>query len=323
MRRTLFGLAGSLLISAAAHAACALGAVAVLPTHMVGGHFVFPVDVNGHPANLALDTGAFSTTFWLSSAEQLGISMRGTDTETSGVGGVRQIYRGTAKRFRIGSLDADNMEVAAAVSEVGARGWGADGVLGMNMMAAYDVDLDTPGQHVIIFEADGDCRKPNVALSPPLYSVALENVQNNRQAVVELTIEGQRFRALLDTGAPGTVMYRHAANRLGMDLSGLRAPGHHVVRGIGPFGVAAMTHVFEHVSIGSLTVNNMQVEIVDQVERKRVHTGSLLTDPTDEEGGGQDMLLGADFLQKVHVWLSHSSHRLIMQYPPRESVLPK
>ncbi len=323
MRRALIGLAGSSMVAAVAHATCTLGAVAVLPTHIDRGHLVFPVDVNGHPASLVLDTGAFSTMFWLSSAEQLGIRMNGTDANTNGVGGVRQIYRGTARRFRIGNLDADNMEVGAAESAQGAAGWGADGVLGMNMMAAYDVDLDTPGQHVIIFEADGDCAKPNVALSPPLYSVALEDVLDNRQAVVELMIEGKRFRALLDTGAPGTVMYRHAAVRLGMDLSGLRAPGHHVVHGIGPFGVAALTHVFGSVSIGSLTVNNMQVEIVNQVERKRVHIGSLLTDPADEEGGGPDMLLGADFLQRVHVWISHSSHRLIMQYPPQESVLPK
>ena len=316
-------LAGILLLSAPAQAACTLGAVAVLPTHLQRGHLVFPVDVNNHQANLILDTGAFATMFWLSSAEPLGIPMTGTDALTSGLGGVSEVYHGTVKRFRLGGLNADNMVVGGAESTQAAAGWGADGLLGMNMMAAYDVDLDTPGQHVIIFEADGDCSKPNVALSPPLYSVALEEVLHNRQAVVGLTIDGQRFRALLDTGAPGTVMYRHAASRLGLDLSGLRAPGHHVVHGIGPFGVAAVSHVFDHVSIGNLTVNNMQVEIVDQVERKRVHTGSLLADPADEEGGGQDVLLGADFLQMVHVWISHSSHRMIMQYPPQASVLPK
>jgi hypothetical protein len=32
-----------------------------------------------------------------------------------------------------------------------------------------------------------------------------------------------------------------------------------------------------------------------------------------------DVLLGEDFISRVHLWISYSSHTLIMQYPPKPS----
>lgn len=34
-----------------------------------------------------------------------------------------------------------------------------------------------------------------------------------------------------------------------------------------------------------------------------------------------DILLGLDFFRRIHVWISHSSGRLIMQFPPAKSPL--
>ena len=74
--------------------------------------------------------------------------------------------------------------------------------------------------------------------------------------------------------------------------------------------------------IGDLQFNNTVIQILEQdrvgVERHRL--GSLFEQ--DELTGGHEVILGADFVQKVHLWISHSSHKLIMQYPPQPSVLP-
>ena len=313
------------LTAGQASAACQLGAVAVLPLRMVGGHAMFDADVNGMPANLVLDTGSFATMLTRSSAERLGVSMSETGADSNGVGGSRAIWRGRARHMRVGNINADGMTLAGSdfLDREGVSG--PDGLFGMNMMAAYDIDLDLVGQHAIIFEADGDCHKPAVALSPPLYDVHLVHVDNNRAAEVDIGVDGESVRAEIDTGSPHTVMFRAAAYRLGIDVSGLHAAGHQMIGGVGPRKVAAITHVFGKVVIGDLTISNMPVDIIDQavVTRKRVHLGSLLTDDSDGEGGGEDMLIGADFMQKVHLWISHSSQRLIMQFPPQPSVLPK
>jgi predicted aspartyl protease len=65
--------------------------------------------------------------------------------------------------------------------------------------------------------------------------------------------------------------------------------------------VNAARHVLESVTIGDLIVKNMPVAV------------------TDQRLGDVDMLLGLPFTRQVHVWISNSSHTLIMQYPPAPS----
>lgn len=313
---TLIGLF-CLVPASASQAACTLGAVAVLPLRIDHNRFFFTAAINHNPVELQVDTGSFATMLSRPAAQRVGVRMAQAEFDAYGVGGVSHIYRGTAATMRIGQMNADGMSLAATELP------NVDGLFGMNMMAAYDIDIDALGRHLIMFEADGNCDKPNVALSQPLYMAPLEFIQNERQADVEVRINGHRVRAVIDTGAARTAIFRSTANRLGVDLSGLRdaqAKGH----GVGPRAVPVMTHVFEEVSIGDLTIQNMPVGILDQpgTGLSLVHVGSRLADPSLGETGGEEMLLGADFMQKVHLWISHSSHKLIMQYPPKASVPP-
>ena len=212
----------------------------------------------------------------------------------------------------------------------GKRAGDWDGLFGMNMMAAYDIDLDFTGRKASLFLPQGDCKKPAVTLQQPLYTVPLLSIVHDRQTALTVLLDGQRMKAVLDTGAPRTTMFRHSAQRLGLDLSGLTATDTPIVRGVGTLDVPAIKHVFPTVTIGSLVLHNMPVDIVAQRNTgiDRHHTGSLIESDVDDangntadgdEPGGEDMLLGADFLQAVHVWISHSSQTLVMQYPPKPS----
>ena len=326
IRFLLTGGAAVLVLLGAPHAAdaeCRLGAVAVLPEQ--GRHSpVVTIDINGKPATLVLDTGAFTTTLKLNSAERLGVRMSQLDADSHGVGGVSHLHRGVAGRMRIGGISADGLTLAGVDFFNRPEDAELDGLLGMNLMAAYDVDLDLAGRHVIIYEADGGCSKPTVALAQPLYMVPLEFIENDRQADVELVIDGRRVRAVVDSGAARTVMFRSAGSRLGVDISALRS-SRHVGYGVGPRPVPVMEHVFATVRIGDLQINDMAILVLDQANMglDMVHVGSRLPDPSLGEPGGEEMLLGADFMRKVHLWISHSSHKLIMQYPPQPSVLPR
>ena len=293
------------------------------------GHFVFDADINNHPANLVLDTGSFATTMNLAAADKLGIRV-GQVGEVYGIGGTQTLYRGTASRMRFGGLDADGMMLGAAAMWDPKRFPGWDGLFGMNMMAAYDVDLDFTGRRASLFLPQGDCRKPAVTLQQPLYTVPLLSIVHDRQTALTVLLDGQRMKAVLDTGTPRTTLYRHSAQRLGLDLSGLTATTNVTVRGVGTLDVPTIKHVFPTITIGSLVLHNMPVEIVAQRNTgvDRHHTGSLIESDVDDangstaggdEPGGEDMLLGADFLQAVHVWISHSSQTLVMQYPPKPS----
>jgi len=328
VKALLAGVCTGLLLwgGSAAGAACTLGAVAVLPLQIQQGHFAFTASINDKAANFALDTGAFATTLTLAAADRLGVRMNALGTVVNGVGGVRHLYRGTASHMRVGQMSADGMVLAGAdILDAPPLAAAMDGLFGMNMMSAYDIDLDVAGRHAILYQADGSCRKPTVALAQPLYMVRLEYIQHDRQADVEIVIDGQRLRAVIDSGAAQTAMFASAARRLGLDLSALHAPNAGRGFGIGPRPVPVMRHVFDTVQIGDLQIRNMPVMILAQADLgfNMVHVGSLLADPSSGEPGGEDMLLGADFMQKVHLWISHSSQTLIMQYPPQQSVLPQ
>lgn len=313
------------LVVTSAGATCTLGAVAVLPLAERSNQFAFAADINGKQATLLVDTGFFATTLNLAAAERLGVTLGRSDNDTYGVGGVRHMYHGTVRRMRLGNLNADHMDVAAEEIWPAGSDGGLDGVLGMNMMSAYDIDVDAVGKHLILYEADGSCARPTVALAPTLYSVPLEAIYHDRQADILVSINGRQIKAMLDTGASGSMMYRAVGRRLGLDLSGLRVPGHRTVRGVGPLPVAAIRHVFPKIVIGDLQINNMPIDIIDQESNgiDRHHVGSLIAGAIDsDEPNGEEMLLGADFMEKVHVWISHSSQTLIMQYPPVASTLP-
>ncbi len=307
------------------YCACTLGAVAVLPVSTQGKHFYSDVQINGKPAHFIIDTGSFTTMLDVHSAQSLGVAANRLNFDAVGIGGTQHLYQGRASRMRIGGMNADGMNLG--ISQIGMKtdATDASGLFGMNLMAAYDLDLDVAFGHMIMYEADGDCRKPTVALAQPLYMAQLEPIENNRQIAVIVDVEGHPVKAMIDTGASVTVMYRKQASRLGVDLSPLHAPGHSFSHGVGPLPVATMKHVFHTVSIGDLQFNNMPVVIIDQAndEPDRKVTGSRIGGPGDADAANQEqMLLGADFIQKVHVWVSHSSHKLIMQYPPQASVLP-
>ncbi len=63
--------------------------------------------------------------------------------------------------------------------------------------------------------------------------------------------------------------------------------------------ILSYRHILDRLEIGDATVLNLPVQVADQ---PRI--------------GDVDMLLGADFLERVHIWISHSSHTLVIQSPP-------
>ena len=303
-------------------AACALEAVAVLPLTSVGGFLAFPADIGGKEADLILDTGASTTSLRLATASRFGISLYPLEREYFGIGGWARAYRGMAWRLRVGSIDLDGHFVGGTSV---ALPQGLDGFLGMDVLATYDLDLDLAGRHAVVYEANGGCGTPTVALAPPLFAVPLAYSRDDLQTEVDVSIGGKRFRALIDSGAPVSAMFRRAASRLRLDMSALTTPQAQSSRGVGGFAVRSFPHVFDSISIGTLVLHGFTVDVIDQADFgvRQVRTGSLLADSSRGEAGGEDMLLGVDFLRAVHVWISHSSQRLIMQYPPAASVLPR
>ncbi len=251
-----------------------------------------------------LDTGAQITTLTTDAARRLSLSLTMLNGSVEGIGGRSTAYGFVARSFQIGRLRGRNFQLVASDLGLSHRGIPTDGLLGDDFLAAYDVDLDLPDGKAILFKTAGDCSRPGADLGGELYTVPMfaGATSNDLRPHVRVSIAGKTLVAILDTGAPGSVLFRDTARKIGLQPASLATDPQFHTSGVGQRSPGAVLHVLTPIEIGDLTVSHLPVAIIDQAA------------PADS-----DMLLGLDFLARVHTWLSFSSHTVIFQYPALSS----
>jgi clan AA aspartic protease (TIGR02281 family) len=277
-----------------------------------GTHLLVDATLDGTPVRLMVDTGATAIAInervanRATSSVPIGSMLPGSDEIahgfSAGVGGARASTLISINRLGLGQASG-SFRAEAIDFDFSRQGDHADGLLGMPVLGLFDVDLDVPGHEMRLFKVPGGCPNPVTNLDQPIYGVRMVSRRDGTpglQILVPVTIDGQNLTALLDTGAPDTVIFESAAAKLGLDKPQAGLPTELKMEGIG--GTAMMhVRVLPAMTVGPLTFSNVPVEV----------------DPENLQG--VDMLLGLRFMRKVHVWLSNSSHTLVMQYPPLPS----
>jgi len=282
---------------------CIMVHVATLPLDTTDDGLVTTVRLNGTDIKMLVDTGAELTVVRQAAADRLKLSATRLPDRLYGIGGARYAAVFEAKTFEIGKLHGQNLDMV--VSDFAVRpSSGIDGLLGMDFLSQYDIDLDLPDNKIRLFKAVRGCHSVSAALEEPLYPQPMY-FQNNGagpSATIQVAIGGRHVLARIDSGATTTALYRDAKSRAGVTTANLANNQHSYMVGTGPRKVESIEHTVEAITIGDITLNNLPVAIMD-------------TRSDDDT----DMLLGLDFLSRVHVWLSFSSHTVVMQYPPKPS----
>jgi predicted aspartyl protease len=283
---------------------CKLVHVTDLTLSYSHGHILTPATLNGVQTNMIIDTGAQGTMVTKAAADRLGLPIRFTERRAVGIGGSRSIYSFYARSFRIGGLHGEHLPLDVSDADFSGFDPPADGLFGADFLAAYDIDVDLWDHQARLFKAISGCTSPAAALDQPLFMAALVpgGFPGDTSPYVHVQVGGTTLLAEVDSGASYTVIFRHAARRLGLNTEDLTADPHFKSAGVGPRTRDAVRHVMTPITIGEVTISNLPVAIVDQ-----------------NMEDGTEMLLGTDFLSHVHVWLSFSSHTLVMQYPPKPS----
>jgi predicted aspartyl protease len=277
--------------------------VSELPLQRQGRHVIVEAKINGQPARMIFDTGTFTSILTPQAVSRLHLKTeRSMAGELHGIGGSQSADLVTAKTVELGQTHGRNFPFLSADLGPTENTFGADGLLSSDLLSKWDIDLDFQAGRIGLFQPIGDCRHPAAYLNGPLYRVDLLPFGEDHTPRIKIVIDGKTFTALVDTGAFSTSIYRHAAARLGIHVADLPADPHGGIYGVGPRKIRSVTHVFQPITIGDLTVENMPVDIIDQASDDDV-----------------DMLLGADFQARLHLWISYSSGSLIMQYPPTPS----
>jgi hypothetical protein len=222
-----------------------------------------------------------------------------------GIGGSIQASLSFTRSFQIGRLRGKRFPLLISDINFPVGAQSADGLLGADFLSSYDVDFDLALQRMDLFSVTGGCSAGAAFLDGPLFHAPLlpSGHRLDFRPRVAVRIHGRRFVAMIDTGAPHTVMFRDAAFLAGlsMDMPGAQ----HLVaaRGVGQRAVPAVQVTAPLIDVGDITVHNMPVEIIDQFA-------------SDDDA---DMIIGMDLLLRVHAWFSFATHDLVMQFPPRPS----
>ncbi len=289
---------GILLASQAWADSCQLVRYGTLPVEMDGGRATTMVKINGSDTRFALDTGAFFNIMSNAAASSLGLKLRALPFgfRISGIGGVADAQYTRVKEFGILGTTLKNIDFLVGGTDAGY------GLLGANLLDFADLEIDMAHGKLSLFKVDG-CDKQALAYWSTgrdyfMADLAPSDNQNDRRTFIDVTINGKKVRALLDSGAYATLLTRHAAERAGIDLNAPDVKRSNAVIGFGAKSINTWIVRVDSFSVGTETIQHSQVQVID---------GSL-------GDINNDMLLGLDYLLAHHMFIANSRHKAYFTY---------
>ena len=198
-----------------------------MPILQGSGHAYTNVVLNGVDLRLILDTGSAETIVSKAAAKRLGLSLNAAGY-AYGVGGSTSAYVFEARSFRIGRLSGTRLPLLVSDFDFPIGALKADGLLGVDFLSAYDLDLDFKSRRARLFKVVSGCSSPAAVMAEPLYFAKL--LYGNASPTVQVRIGNETVVAVVDTGAPDTAMFRGAARRLGLISEAFAAGSHGVPR---------------------------------------------------------------------------------------------
>lgn len=283
-------VAAWLLAAAPAWAACQL-VQAELPVRTVDQRPVGVLTINGTEVPMLIDSGAFFSMLQPSAAAQLGLRLQRLPSHIRLYGHTGPIEAKLTRVAQVGLLGANlpNVEFIVGGNELGS---GIMGVLGRNFLSVADTEYDLAHGVVRLVFPQGDCDKVNLAHwagDAPVIETELYE-RDDKGIRLAVRVNGVKMRALMDTGAPRTVLQLKAARRAGVKEADLQEPGR--VGGAGLGRVRSWTTQIASFELGGEKVANNRMDVDD-------------TDVSDEE-----MLIGLDYFLSHRIYVSRLQRKV-------------
>jgi predicted aspartyl protease len=293
--RWLVVMVGLVLAGCGPQAAdCGLTMVAQLPIQVQAHLLTVPIGLNGKWARMIVDTGAERTTVSERAADRLGLP---TDqrfiTHSVGIGGAASHADATLSSMVIGGVRFPVERIAVGTLNFdGTSGLTADGLLGADILLAFEMDIDVPQKTLTLYRVRR-CpgAKPN--WSEPAVEVTGITSRKDRM-LIPFSLDGVAGLAVLDTGAQASVIGVDMAHRMGLTEESMVTDPIVRHRGAGPGLLSTHLHQFRALRIGPAVVEQPNLSVL----------------PTP--AGFGDALVGEDFLAGRRVWLSFPTRQLFV-----------
>ncbi|WP_158258446.1 retroviral-like aspartic protease family protein [Rhodopila globiformis] len=273
---------------------CSLAMVARMPLEVQDHLLVVPAGINGQWVRLVVDSGAERTTISNTVAERLGLPHDLLhQTRAVGIGGPTVTNDVIVKRLVIGGVHFPVDRIAVGNFNLqNKHGLDADGLLGADILLAFDMDIDVPGGQLTLYRPR-QCPEAAPPWTQPAMEITGVGVRKDR-LLLPFQLDGTAGMAILDTGAGQNLIGLDMARRLGLDAQVMANDTTVRNRGIGPVEAVAYLHHFKELRIGPTT-----------------QAAPVLAVQLADAGFG-DALIGESFLHGRRVWISFRSRRVFV-----------
>jgi hypothetical protein len=304
MRKTCLPLllaALGFLITAAAHPTCRVVPESTVPVDIVRNTPLATVQVNDVDATFIVDTGAYRTLMGENAVRNLNLERdQWAATAIRGIGGVKERPDALPRSLRLGTTMLRRRTLTGGTSVmVGplpvntVDGRPIAGLLGRDFLAPFDLDIDLPNGRLTLFDVQG-CSTGFLPWTTPYAAIpAITSVGS--ALVVQVVVDGRPLRALIDTGASGSLITAAGMFRLGLTPELLAHDPVGNGAGVGPAPVPMQRHHFAEMRVGPDATRDLTLWVAP------VHIVPIV-----------DMLLGADWLRTRRVWLSFATKQMFV-----------
>jgi hypothetical protein len=290
------------LLSVRAEAACLVEAKATVPLTVAGNVIILPVEVNGIQATFILDTGAERSMVTTEAVERLKLARDPwVGTAMRGVGGISQRYNANPRSLSLGgvklarrTLNHDTSLTVGVLRYTRAGNKVIDGLLGIDFLSVFDLDLDMPNARLTIFQVQ-DCAGRFLPWTEAYTSVPVTIIPIRYVLILPVTLDGIPLQAFLDSGASSGLVFRSGMFRMGLQESNLATDPADEINGVGPRTVVMHRHRFRSLRIGHQTINAPAIWVAPI-----------------QMWPNADMLLGADWLSGQRTWISYATQQIFV-----------
>ena len=289
--------AANLTAISGAHAEgkCELGKIAELPITMAGLRPLIIAQVNGKDAKFLLDSGSFYSLMSTAEAADLNLKLSVSRMTINGVGGETRTWLTKVQDFAFLGTTFHDVVFLVSGSEVG-----SSGLIGQNLLSHFDVEYDLAKGAIRLFKPEG-CSRTKLAYWTGGQAFSLMDIntveRSNPHTIGVAYVNGQKIRAMFDTGAAASVLSLTAARNMGIDVSaaGVKEAGYSYGIGRG----SAKSYI--------VPVASFKIGDDEEIKNTRLRIADIRL-------GDADMLVGADFFLSHRVFVSNSQHKLYLTY---------
>jgi predicted aspartyl protease len=300
---------------------CYMDPFAASPIRVIHHRIVLPVMVNGVQTIGILDTGAAATLITPELAQAAKVEILPRVERFRGVAGSFTTQLAIAKKLQVGTSVSLIPRVLHVFAFGGSNGAVVGAQIGLDVLAGLDYDLDLPHETMRPYRTS-NC----AAIDPPwrdtYTGVVLTRGFNGRgdggviftsagllsvgEINIPVTFPHSEVNAAFDTGSTDSLLSHDAAIEAGATRMELARDK--TVEGLAIDGRKrkVIVHQFPDLAIGEQELRNMPIGVAPTFDRR---------DP--------DMILGMDYIEKHHFWLSFTTNALYIDSgEPRKPTPP-